>query len=330
MNRFGRALPLLAMTAVLVLATADYADARAGRGGSFGSRGGRTFQAPAATQTAPGAAAPINRSITQPGTPGAAQRGPGAAAAQPAGRGFFGGGFGRGLMGGLIGAGLIGMLFGNGLFGGMAGFASILGLLLQIGLIFLVVRLAIGWFRRRQQAPAPLGAGAGGGNAAYRGAEPEPAPMGRGLGGSGFGFGAGAAQPSQDISITAADQDVFEQTLVKVQAAYGREDLGQLRTLVTPELLTFLSEDLNDNASKGVLNELSDVKLLQGDLSEAWSENGAEYATVAMRFEMRDVMKDRASGQVIDGDMSLVEATEIWTFRRAPRGTWVVSAIQQA
>jgi predicted lipid-binding transport protein (Tim44 family) len=328
MNRFGRLLPLLAMTTVLVLATGDYADARMGRGGSFGSRGSRTFQAPSATQTAPGAASPINRSVTQPGSPGMSQRGPAAAGAQ-AGRGFFGGGFGRGLMGGLIGAGLIGMLFGNGLFGGLGGLSSILGLLLQIGIIFFVARLLIAWFRRRQQEPATVAAGAG--NTSHRQPQPQPSAMGGGFGGSGFGFGQGAtAAASQDIAISAADQDLFEQALVKVQMAYGREDLGQLRTLVTPELLTILSEDFADNASRGVINELSDVKLLQGDLSEAWRENGAEYATVAMRFELRDVMKDRATGRVVDGDTSLTEATEIWTFRRVPRGAWMLSAVQQA
>ena len=48
----------LAVLAALTLVAAD-ANARAGGGSSFGSRGMRTFSPPAATQTAPNTAAPI-------------------------------------------------------------------------------------------------------------------------------------------------------------------------------------------------------------------------------------------------------------------------------
>src|ERR1700745_2176492 len=49
-------LALCAVAAVLAFAMTD-ADARAGRGGSFGSRGSQTFSAPPATATTPGGAA---------------------------------------------------------------------------------------------------------------------------------------------------------------------------------------------------------------------------------------------------------------------------------
>src|ERR1700686_5070580 len=114
---------LAAIATALVLVAAD-AHARAGGGFSGGSRGVRTFSAPPATTTAPKAAAPIERSMTQPGGPS----GVGQAASRP---GLFGGGMLGGLAAGFIGAGLFGMLFGHGLFGGMGGFASIIGLLLQ-------------------------------------------------------------------------------------------------------------------------------------------------------------------------------------------------------
>ena len=75
---------------------------------------------------------------------------------------------------------------------------------------------------------------------------------------------------------------------------------------------------------------VSDVRLEQGDLSEAWSERGREYATVAMRFSMTDVTRD-GGGRVVDGSPNeRVTATEIWTFLRAPGGRWILSAIQQA
>jgi predicted lipid-binding transport protein (Tim44 family) len=48
-----------------------------------------------------------------------------------------------------------------------------------------------------------------------------------------------------------------------------------------------------------------------------------------MRFSMLDVTLDGA-GRVLEGDgASRTQATEIWTFLRAPGGRWVLSAIQQ-
>ena len=54
MSRFAfrSLLAFCALVAVLALAVSD-ADARAGRGGSFGSRGSQTFSAPPSTQRRP-------------------------------------------------------------------------------------------------------------------------------------------------------------------------------------------------------------------------------------------------------------------------------------
>src|SRR3982751_4400232 len=144
---------VLSLALPLVMAISS-ADARIGGGGSSGSRGTRTFSAPPSTSTAPGTAQPFNRTITQPGSPSM-----GAPAA--AGGGFFNRP-GRGLLGGLaagfLGAGLLGMLFGGGMFSGLGGLSSIFGLILQIGLIIIVVRLAMSWWRRRN-SPAQAYAG---------------------------------------------------------------------------------------------------------------------------------------------------------------------------
>jgi predicted lipid-binding transport protein (Tim44 family) len=76
-----------------------------------------------------------------------------------------------------------------------------------------------------------------------------------------------------------------------------------------------------------VQNRISDVKLLQGDLAEAWREGDTDYASVAMRYGLNDQLVDRASGRVVEGGPD--EATEVWTFRRNRGGNWMVSAIQQ-
>ena len=76
-------------------------------------------------------------------------------------------------------------------------------------------------------------------------------------------------------------------------------------------------------------NVVNDVRLVSGDLAQAWTEQGRDYATVAMRFSMVDVTRDSA-GRVVDGSPDEhVTATEIWTFVRSRGGHWILSAIQQ-
>ena len=136
--------------------------------------------------------------------------------------------------------------------------------------------------------------------------------------------------PPDQIGITAADYDAFEHLLGETQAAYSNEDLNALRARVTPEMVSYFAEDLARNTSQGVVNRISDVKLLQGDLAEAWREGSTDYATVAMKFSLTDQMLDRASGRVVEGDTQPQVATEVWTFRREQGGKWLLSAIQQA
>ncbi|MCI0735843.1 MAG: TIM44-like domain-containing protein, partial [Beijerinckiaceae bacterium] len=84
----------------------------------------------------------------------------------------------------------------------------------------------------------------------------------------------------------------------------------------------------------GVVNKVSDVKFLQGDLSEAWRDQQDEYATVAMRFSLIDTMADRVTGNLVSGDPAVPQqVTEIWTFSRPGGGgpdDWKLSAFQQA
>jgi predicted lipid-binding transport protein (Tim44 family) len=323
MFRFG----LRAMIAMLAVATTlavlvPPADARVGGGFSSGSRGGRSFSAPPSTSTAP-SASPFQRTTTQPSTqPGFGQSGGGLFGGS---RGFFGGGLFGGLAAGFLGAGLFGLLFGHGMFGGLGGIFSFLGLIFQVGLIAFIGMMVWRYFQRRNQ-PAYAG-----GNSMYR---DGPGGLGMGLG-SGSGLGgsrapAGPAQRSDTVGITGTDYDAFERMLGDVQAAYSNEDVGALRARATPEMLSYFSEDLAQNASRGVINRVSDVKLLNGDLSEAWREGGTDYATVAMRFSLHDWMIDRNTGKVVDGDPTQAqEVTEYWTFRRSGGGPWILAAIQQ-
>jgi predicted lipid-binding transport protein (Tim44 family) len=306
-----------------------------------GSRGNRTQAAPPATQTAPNAARPIERSMTtpRPNQPAAATAArPTAPATQPGGMfGRFGGVMG-GLAAGFLGAGLIGMLMGNGFLGGMAGFASMLGLMIQIGLVVLVAVLAWRWWQRRSQpqaAYAPTNRDANTGMSQERGSFLNSiglngsGPNGQAANGYGANGQAAGYDAGESIEVKPADYDAFERTLTEVQSSYSNEDVNKLGDLMTPEMLSYFAEELAKNKARGVINKISDVKLLQGDLAEAWREGDDEYATVAMRYQQVDKLIDRASGRMVEGSDSADEGVEYWTFRRYRNGAWMVSAIQQ-
>ena len=339
--KLSRTTRIAALFAGLFLAfsivAVDHADAR--RGGSFGSRGARTFQQAPATRTAPQPAAPVERSMTPNTGPAATQNSaarPGAAAQQRLG---FMNGFGGTMLRGLVLGGLIGLLLGQG-FGGLAGmFGMLLQVLLIGGAIWLVFRLL-----RSTRAPASGPAMAGAGSApvgnGFSHRDATPAEGGRSfkipsIGGS---LGSAAAEASavehpatRDISLEQQDLDTFERMLTEVQEAFGREDHKALRRLVTPEMVSYLSEELAENAQKEVRNDVTDVRLLQADIAEAWNEGDNDYATAALNYESVDVVRDRNTGELVEGETEEpTETTELWTFVRPKGGEWKVLAIQQA
>lgn len=322
--RRGRAVALVAGALLLVPLVAE---ARPGGGRSSGSRGSFTNSAPPSTNTTPGGAQTFQRSApSSPASPSMA--GPAAAgAAAQAARPSFARNMMMGIGAGLLGAGLFGMLSGSGFFSGLASLAGMLGFLLQIGLIVGIVMLAIRFFRRRSE-PQLAGAGAPYARQGHDAPQSQPA-MAR-MGGFGGGAAAAAVQP-QPLELTGEDFNAFERLLGEVNTAYSNEDEAGLRQRTTPEMFGYFDEDLSDNAGRGVVDRVSDVKLQQGDLSQAWKEGNTDYATVAMRFSLINAVYDRKSGKVVDGSATQTqEVSEYWTFLRERGGAWKLSGIQQA
>ncbi len=310
------ALHVLLATSLLAGPLAIQADARPGQGGSMGSRGSHTWSAPPVTRTTPYSTAPMDRSITPrtaPATPGYGAPQMGAPFARPMGypnrHPFL-----TGLAGGFLGAGLFGMLSGHGFMGGMHGFFSLLGLMVQIGLVVMFVLWLIRRFSRNTAGGNQFGMGA-----APRGM-PGAAPTAPAQGNSGV-----------PIQIATEDYQAFQQTLMDIQTAWNQQNIPAMQQMATPEMVSYFNEQLATLASQGARNVVSDVRFLQGDLAEAWRENGMDYASVAMRYSLIDLTTN-ATGQVIDGSSTTpVTITEVWTFVRPSRGgRWLLSAIQQA
>lgn len=208
-----------------------------------------------------------------------------------------------GMFGGFLGS----MLFGGGFFGHM--FGGLFTLLIIGFLIFFVLRL--------------IGGGAmamGGGVPRSLGAAAAPMPQ---------------RYRGRDIYVGDADLNAFQSLHAAIQEAWGWGDLGQLRQLLTPEMLSYFSEELTKNSSAGVQNLVANVNLVKAELTESWEEGDMQYATAYMRWTALDYtvrigMPPSSPGALVSGDPRIpTEAEEVWTFVRRRGGHWLLSAIQQ-
>ena len=307
----------LAMTSVIVLALASFlwvaeAWARVGGGSSGGSRGSRSYSAPARTPSQVSPSRPA--APTSPAVAPAPQR-PG-----------WGGMLGGLLVGGLLGSLLFGGL-GGGLFGGIG--------LLEIAIIGGLALLAFSWMRRRQAQPAAApayagGYGLGGWQPAERSAPTavleapaEPADLERGVG----------HIRQMDASF---DPDRFGEAATdlffKIQAAWTTRDMGKAADLLTPEMLGVLQQQCDRLRAERRINRLENIAVRQAALTEAWQEKGQDYATVYFLASLLDYTTDESGAQVLDGSRTEpVKFEEYWTFARPVGPTaWKLSAIQQS
>ena len=306
------------LVVLLALSLSAEAWAKAGKGGSLGSRGSRTYDRPIersitpAPAPQPGLSQPMyNPNAVRPAAPAAA-----AAPAMAQQPGFFQRNpIMGGIMGGLIGAGIGSMLFGGN--SAMAAatdaapMASMFGTLLQVALIGGLIWMAVRLFRRRAQ---PAG-----------GMAEAPAYQREAMTSSG-----GASRVAKEFEVDADDQAQFGRIIEGVQKAWSDGNPVALRQWVTPDVAGWIGEDLARDQANGVRNMVEDITLLKGDVSETWRENGMDYATAIITFSARDYVVRLADNAVVEGDQHHpVETTEAWTFVRGSGGSWALSAIEQ-
>ena len=275
--------------------TPSLADARAGS--SFGGSGA-SFGSRGLRSFDNNGASPLNRTMETPSA--------GYGSAYGGGSFFSRHPFLTGIFGGFLGS----MLFGGGFFGHM--FGGLFSLLIIGGLIFFLFRLlsgGLGVTTGGRAMPRSLGAAA--------------APMQQ------------QRYRGRDIYVGDGDLNAFQSLHAAVQEAWGRSDLAQMRQLMTPEMLSYFSQELTRNSSQGVQNHVSDVTLVKAELAESWEEGDLEYATAYMRWTALDYTvrigaAPSSPGAVVAGDPRVrTESEEVWTFVRRKGGQWLLSAIQQ-
>jgi len=303
----------LAVTAVslIVLAPLFWADdafARAGRGGSFGSRGSRSHAEPA-PKPSPG-------SVTS-GHPSSPPAGDTASLGQSPRSGL--GAIGGFLAGGLLG----GLLFGGS--GGGIGLSDILGLGL---LAYLAYRLL------RSRSPEPAASYAGGASA-YAAERPltgwTTEPSRPASAPDDLDTGVGHIRQADPYFDKAAFAQIATDVFTKVQAAWSARDVRPISALLTPEMLLHFQQDCEKLKTDGRSNRIEDISVRSADVVEAWQEKGQDYVTARIDASLLDYTTDDRTGQVVEGSQSVpVGFEEYWTFTRPVWAkSWRLSAIQQ-
>jgi len=288
---------MLILSAIMIMAVwpADNADARRFGGGfSFGSSH-RSFS-PSRSQRAPHAA---SRPSSRNGTANARPR-----------RGFMGAIAGL-AMGGLLGA----MLFG-GAFSGINMFDILLIGGIGIGLLW--------WFRRKaqqvgsQQQGSFASAGAAPTDANHNYFNPNANDEGMA---SGSSNSEPAAKPQID---TAPFLDASRAIFVRMQAAWDKQDIEDIRRFCLPEMVAHIESQI-----KAEQRNITEVVTLEANLLDSWIESGREWAAVDFTAMMKE--------QTLTADGSLQEESnaqvkEIWTFchdTSSSDPTWFVAGIAQ-
>jgi predicted lipid-binding transport protein (Tim44 family) len=304
---------VIAMLAFAPFVWMDDAWARAGGGSSGGSRGSRSYSAPATSSQG------VSR---QPAAPTSS---PTPTAPQRSGWGGMIGG----MVGGLLLGGLLGSLFSGGSFGG--GGVGLLEIIVLAGLAFLAFRM----FRGRTQAPAgPSGYATAGsygvddrlGSSSSASVAVEP-PSTAGDLDRGLGYIRQMDPGFDPRRFSEAAQDIF----FKVQAAWIGRDMGRASGIITSEMQGFLQKDCDRLRAERRINRLENIAVREAEVTEAWQERGQDYVTVHFLASLLDYTTDEQSGQVVEGNaVDPVKFEEFWTFVR-PIGPnpWRLSAIQQ-
>ena len=313
-SRYLKATLLLALAVLVADLTLVSSEAfgRAGGGRSMGrgsSFGGSRRSAPP----------PMQRAAPPQNAPGAAPaQQPAPQQSAPAGGGFM-----RNMAGGIAGGFLGSMLFsslghGAGMGGsGMGGSGfGLIELLMLGGIAFFGFR----WWKSRQQNVMTPSYGGGMPTATPVIYDETPSP--------------GTGQPLVPASLkveSELDTETAGDIFFRIQGAWTRRDLSIVANILEDELLATLSLDVTRLREERHINRLENISIRTIELRDAWTELGAELATMRIVANLLDYTIEEGSQKIIEGSDSIpVKFQEDWTFRRNNgTTTWKLAGIAQ-
>ena len=324
-NRWKTTVVVVSLFFVFFIMLESIAHARAGGGRSSGSRGftsgsgSRSYQGTTSRPTQP----------TQPTQqPGVAQPAPAQPASPGMGRSFLSG-LGGGLLGGMIGSMLFGGMAGARGWGGSGGFGF--GDLIIILVILAIVFFVIKRFRARK-AMEMTSVGTAYAPSSYTYNEPasetyyEPSPR--------EGAIAQGLRHIADMDPTfneASFKEKMEDTFFKIQTAWTKRDLTNVKNLLTSQMENTFRDDINRYVANKQFNRLENIAVRQIEIVDAVQDQGEEYITVKFLASLLDYVVDEINGQTVSGSTSdPVKFLEYWTFtRKVGERNWLLAGITQ-
>ncbi len=258
------------------------AEARAGKGRSFGQRSAPSYSRPAPQQSP-------NYNTPPPASPS---------------RGSFMKGLAGGIAGGFLGSMLfssLGHAAGPGGLGG--GGIGLLEIILLGGVAFLLYRF---WKSRQEARLQPAFSGGTQQVSSQLWREPvlaqDPTKPGY--------F---ASQSSQSM-IEALDRETAEDLFFRVQAAWTRRDLNLVRDILTAEAAQYLDADIRSLKEHGHINHLENISIRQFSITDSWIDGERSYHKVRFTANLLDYTSDE-SGRILEGSNSVpVKFDEYWIF----------------
>lgn len=311
----GCAVLLTALTAGLFIVAE--AEARAGGGRSFGSRGSRSYSRPASPSNSPGPyqAGPQQARPANPSTFGQPQ---------PAGGSFL-----RSMAGGIMGGMLGGMLFrslGFGGTGGMGGGVGMFDILLLAGICYLIYRFVKSKRQTAEQAASSNSYASM--PTAYDVTPQNTSPSRQDDCDRGISHIRQMDAGFDEQRFTDQVMDIF----FKIQSAWMNRDLAPVNALLDDEMRRIFLTDIERLLAEKKVNRLENIAVRKVEIAEAWQEQGQDYITALIYANLLDYTTDDATGQVLAGSRTEpVKFEEFWTFTR-PVGSgssWKLCGIDQ-
>jgi predicted lipid-binding transport protein (Tim44 family) len=306
----------LLLTALFWLGLDSEVYARAGGGRSSGSSGSGS-----------------SKSYSRPSTPPSQPQAPAQQVQPPAPPAGAGRGFLSGMAGGIMGGLLGGMLFsslgfaGPGMGGGGFGFGDLLLIMVILGIIYFVVKR----FRSRNTMQMST---AGAGSYSYPAPTPAPAYAPPAL-------EAGTEDPKleglrhireMDSSFSEKSfKDLSEDIFFKIQGAWTKRDLSNVRNLLSSDMFNVFQQDVNRMLAEKRINRLENIAVREVEIVDAGQDRGQEFITARFYANLLDYTTDEKGAQIIAGSSSdPVKFVEYWTLsRNVGEKNWVLAGITQ-
>ena len=123
---------------------------------------------------------------------------------------------------------------------------------------------------------------------------------------------------------TAVFLDAARTIFVRMQAAWDKQDVEDIRRFCLPEVVTHIAQQMQDDQQ-----HQTEVVTLEGEIVDSWIESGREWAAVAFTAMMKEQTRSGDGGLLQDESQRV---QEVWTFchdRNSEDPTWYVAGIAQ-